>query len=57
MIQIHINPFINGFSIVGYDSDTGKKFLDEIQEERVVILEALQKWVTREIVAELERRQ
>jgi hypothetical protein len=56
MITIQIDEYINGFSAVGYDSDTRKKFLSEVQEERIEILKVIERWVKDEIINDLERR-
>jgi hypothetical protein len=56
MITIHIEEYINGFSIVGWDPKDGK-FLNEIHEERIHVLKALEEWITSEIVKDFERRE
>ena len=55
MITIHIEEYVNGFSIVGYDPKDGK-FLNEIYEERIHILKALEDWVSSEIKKDFERK-
>jgi hypothetical protein len=53
MIQINLNEYINGYSLIGYDLKDGK-FLNEISERKVDLLLAIQEWVKKEIKNELE---
>lgn len=55
MIQITIDEYINGFSVRGYDTKDGY-FLNEIHEERLEALRALENWVKKEMIDELQRR-
>lgn len=57
MITIQIDEYINGFSVVGYDSHTRKKFIDEIHEEKVNALKSVYWWINSELEDELQRRQ
>lgn len=56
MIQITIDcDFINGCTIRGYDLKDGY-FLNEIHEERIEVLKALETWVKQEQIKEYQRR-
>jgi hypothetical protein len=56
MIEISIKEYVNGFSVSGYDWKTGDKFLNEIHEEKLDALKAIEVWVKGEIIKELEVR-
>jgi hypothetical protein len=56
MITIHIDEYVNGFTLRGFDNKDGY-FLNEIHEERIEALKALYNWVGRELKKELDKRQ
>jgi hypothetical protein len=55
MIQITVDEYVNGFSVRGYDTKDGY-FLNEIHEERLEALLAVETWIKNEMITELERR-
>lgn len=56
MIQITMSEYLNGFTVVAYDWKAGKKFIDEIFEERIDALKSIERYLNNEIIGELERR-
>jgi len=56
MITIHIDDYVNGFTLRGFDNKDGY-FLNEIHEERVEVLKVLLSWVDKEVKKEILMRQ
>jgi hypothetical protein len=56
MITIEIDEFVNGYSLVGFDNKDGY-FFNEINEDKLEVLEALKRWTNQEIFKELGKRE
>ena len=57
MLSATIEEYVNGYAVRVVDYKKYKREVDEIHEERIDALKAIQQWAAREILEELKRRQ